>query len=1308
MLNTSRLMKVRNGLFFLVLLFAHTTFSQIVVDDQTYTTTQLVKDILVNSPCAQVENISSSTGTAFGNNGIAYFERGTSSFPLEAGVILSTGNAIRSAGPNDDFLSDGVPNWPGDSDLENAIGLNPGLSVNHTYIEFDFTPSANFINFNFLLASEEYYEDNPCRFSDAFAFLLKKAGTTDNYENIALIPGTTTPIAVVNVHPAIQGACAARNEEYFDRYNSTENGNNSPINYNGQTKIFTASSMVEPNTKYHIKLVIADYEDRSLDSAIFLEAGSFDVGGNLGEDRTIASGNPGCIGSPVVLDATVGTGATYQWLKNGAPIAGATDAMYNVDYNTDGNGSYSVMVALAGSCAATLDPVEVEFVVPPVIDAPPLDVVICETDGNGVESFEFSANTNRAFGTQDRSKFSVSYHKTQNDANTNANPITFPYSNTLPNETIYLRIAETTQTCFETAAFTISVVKKPIANKPTDFVKCDDAMDGDDTNGSVSFDVTAKIPEVLGTQSASDFAVKFYLSQAAAQNAVAGTEITTHTNTTNPQTIFTRIESVASAQCFSISSFNLEVKPLPVIKPNIELIQCDDDLDGITFFNLLEANELISDNHENETFIYFTSQAAAQNNGTFIATPESYENPTPSSKVYARVIDNTTGCLRIAEIDLIVSATQIPANFKLTYEVCDDRLTDDEPVNNGVTTFNFSDASAQIINLLPPGANYAVSYYQNVSDALAEVNAIDATNYRNTSAPNLQDIYVRVENEDLNSCVSMGEHIQLRVKPVPITNTITAYELCSDTDKAIFDLSTKTAEVIGAQTEAIFVSYHTSLDNAKNDVAPITAPYENTTNPQTIYVRAQFDTDGDGVKDVDECYSTDMTFQLVVNPNPDLIVGTLRYCNDEVTTVYNLTESRNEITQANTVIELSYFESEADYTANNSISDPENYTIDVLEKTLIVLGTNQQTGCFSRTTLNLQTTIYADINKELDTIEECETDTDGIDVFNITVRENQLLNGIDPATISLSYYELEADAIAQNTNAIGNPTAFENTVATRQTIYIRVDQNASDCFQIVPLELSVNSVPPIDFDEQYVLCFDENEERMMPFPVIDSELDEDIYSFEWFLGDTAEAANLIADENGPMISAGATGMYWIRAINKRSGCDFFKSTLVIPSYVPQSVTAEVTSETFSDNNIIEVSVVGKGTYEYRLDDGNYQSSPIFEDVLFGERTITVQDIHGCGSKSTTVFVIDHPKFFTPNGDGINDVWNVVGVALLENPEIFIFDRYGTLIYQIQPNTSGWNGTKNGVVMPSSDYWFKILYTQDGIQKLYKSHFTLKR
>ena len=145
---------------------------------------------------------------------------------------------------------------------------------------------------------------------------------------------------------------------------------------------------------------------------------------------------------------------------------------------------------------------------------------------------------------------------------------------------------------------------------------------------------------------------------------------------------------------------------------------------------------------------------------------------------------------------------------------------------------------------------------------------------------------------------------------------------------------------------------------------------------------------------------------------------------------------------------------------------------------------------------------------------------------------------------------------------------------------------------------------------------------------------------------------------------------------------------------------------------VEIVPLGDGNYEYAINGGEFQDDPIFRDVPPGINTVVINDKNGCGTTEPIEFlVVGYPKFFTPNNDGVHDNWMVFGVEELVNPMVYIFDRFGKLLKQIDVNV-GWDGTFNGRNMPSSDYWFRLEYERDNegvmVAKSVRRHFSLVR
>ena len=343
--------------------------------DDSLSTQELVEDVLFNSSCVELSNFSQSTGTNYGDvNGIGAFNANGADFPFQEGLILTSGDVLQTPGPNTNLLTDGGFDWLGDADLE--ANTTATETNNASWVQFDFVPLIDQISFNFLLASEEYNQNFECTYSDAFAFIVTDQVTGD-VQNLAVLPGTNIPIEVTNIRPDVPGQCSAVNEEYFDKYNFAPFNpeDEAVIDYNGQIVSLQAIGDVIVGNPYTIKLVIADETDTAYDSAVFIEAGSFDIGTvDLGDDILISNGDAVCEGEIVTLDAGDTPNTTYQWFKDGVELVGETNSTLDVTVG----GLYSVEVAFeqAPNCLAT-DEILVEFLKNPVFDLGD-DQLVCD------------------------------------------------------------------------------------------------------------------------------------------------------------------------------------------------------------------------------------------------------------------------------------------------------------------------------------------------------------------------------------------------------------------------------------------------------------------------------------------------------------------------------------------------------------------------------------------------------------------------------------------------------------------------------------------------------------------------------------------------------------------------------------------------------------------------------------------------------------------------------------------------------------------------------------------------------------------
>jgi gliding motility-associated-like protein len=215
------------------------------------------------------------------------------------------------------------------------------------------------------------------------------------------------------------------------------------------------------------------------------------------------------------------------------------------------------------------------------------------------------------------------------------------------------------------------------------------------------------------------------------------------------------------------SAATLTILTLPVLSSPITIVQCDDDTDGISNFNVTEKNSFISANYTNETFIYYTTLAGANTKDTAVLITNPTAFTSSNRSIWTRV-ENTNGCFSVGQLDLIVSTTQINSTFKRTFEVCDDFIDAANDDKDGITTFNFNSITTDIQALIPySSSTYSIKFYSTEADALAETSPIlNPSNYRNTT-PNQQRIWVRIENNLDNSCFGLGAYITLQVNPTP-------------------------------------------------------------------------------------------------------------------------------------------------------------------------------------------------------------------------------------------------------------------------------------------------------------------------------------------------------------------------------------------------------------------------------------------------------------------------------------------------------------------------------------------------------------
>lgn len=456
--------------------------------DVEYTVEELVKEVLVKASCDLVSNVTFTTGTDFMHdwmggpeaNGIGYFHKNGSDFEFEDGIILATNGVQYAPGPSGEDEGNDSEGWLGDDDLQQLLNDNGQNFDNHnaSILEFDFIPVTDTIKFDFIFASNEYGPSFQCSFSDVFAFFLTDL-ETGNITNLAVVPGTDIPVSVTTIHDAAyQGdlECGNSYEEYFDKYYGDFGlpRRDNSINYDGMTVPMFAISAVKPGKKYHIKLAIADYSDSSVNSAVFLRGGSFDLGSvDFGEDMRVDVNTALCEGSTVTLDSGLNTDwVDIKWFKNDEEIVGETDAVLIVteegEYRVEGH-----YIAVP-DCAVT-DTILIEFYIPVAETLnKPVNIEYCR---NSLDpTLDISVVEEDMFAlVENKEDYTIAYYTSEldreNAENAVADPTVFPIPAGVA-QTIYMYVYNELSGCSGNFEFVLVPVAATVPKNPGNQQAC--------------------------------------------------------------------------------------------------------------------------------------------------------------------------------------------------------------------------------------------------------------------------------------------------------------------------------------------------------------------------------------------------------------------------------------------------------------------------------------------------------------------------------------------------------------------------------------------------------------------------------------------------------------------------------------------------------------------------------------------------------------------------------------------------------------------------------------------------------------------
>jgi gliding motility-associated-like protein len=568
--------------------------------------------------------------------------------------------------------------------------------------------------------------------------------------------------------------------------------------------------------------------------------------------------------------------------------------------------------------------------------------------------------------------------------------------------------------------------------------------------------------------------------------------------------------------------------------------------------------------------------------------------------------------------------------------------------------------------------NVEASFYTRGGDAIKDIRRL-SNGFRNTESP--QKIYIRLTNT-VSKCFVVDEFIftveQLQT-PYPLN--VAGCDV-NQTGFVHFNLAENDL-LLQDNNPSRIVTYHP----AANDMVTLPKNYVNIVayQEETVYAK---------ILDTKSLCAVFKPFKLIINKTlPNVKPVQLTQCDignvpSDIKT-FNLSEASEALTLKDSQFSVKFYVNNSD--AQNDLNPLDLlYTNTTNPQTIIAKVTNKTTACYAFTTVDLKVKKGITVTQ---IIEKCDDDAiaDGIVKFNLADA------GFENNGNKVTYF-LTLDNALLFQSPISS--SFINTQPYQQTVYARV-QNENDCIGINTIELKVAVLPNLEKNETLYLCLNETGDSIQLNTGI-SNANLINYKYKW-----SPNGEITSD-----IKIYKSGTYEVVVSDKR-GCTKERQFTVKNSELAK--VYEVLIDDFTEVKKVTISASGQGIYEYSLDNisENYQSSPIFDNVTTGIHDLYIKDLNGCGIQHMTFSVLGAPKYFTPNGDGINDYWNIwdLNTPSNSNAIIAIFNRFGKLLKQISVKDGGWDGTFNNLPLPADDYWY-TLYLSDG--RFTKGNFSLLR
>ncbi|MGV3458906.1 MAG: T9SS type B sorting domain-containing protein [Flavobacterium sp.] len=712
----------------------------------------------------------------------------------------------------------------------------------------------------------------------------------------------------------------------------------------------------------------------------------------------------------------------------------------------------------------TIDTVRPDFENPQNID---LNLHACDDDGLIDEKHIFNLAQHQAIFLGNRPHVSVKYYENEANAYAQVNPVlvTSPYINGVNPQAFYIRLDDALTGCYNVQRFTMTVHPLPVFNNPNNISLDLNICDQDGTpDGLTNFDLTEHWPMLTG----GDFNlfIKYYETLGGAQNDIG--QITNSfwfLNTSPQQTIYMRLENMNTG-CFVIGSFQINVLLPPTYNNpqniNLNLEACDNGVfEGISTFNLTTHAAMLINGRPNHIIKYYREDWEAQWNFNLIANPAAFTNTTFPQTIYMRLENTVTGCFSVRPFTITPLPAPMfnnPQNISLNLTACDDDGTQD-----GRHLFDLTQHEAM---LKGSQQNAVFTYHTTVAEAQSG-NAPIANPLTYLSQPASQTIFVRMA-DSVTGCYNTTQ-FTLTVHPLPqienpqnISFGLKACDIDGTEDGfTTFNLATHASTQVGSQ-QNVSISYFESAAAAGSNTGIIANPtvYTNTQNPQTIYMRIDNTVTG--------CY-TITNFEIEVLPlptynNPQNISLNLDSCDNgsfEGVAVFDLTTHAAMLINGRAGLSIKYYRTQLEADGDiGAISTPSAFANTQNPQAIHMRLEDAATGCYRIlpfTITAVAAPVFNNPQNIIVNLAACDDDgtTDSLHLFDLTQHEAMFIGSQQNVVVT---YHTTINNAESGTAPIPNPASYMST-ASPQTIFIRMEDTVTGCYNTLSFTLTVHPLP---------------------------------------------------------------------------------------------------------------------------------------------------------------------------------------------------------------------------------------------------------